>query len=71
VGPNAVPLTERQSATLKVTIAVPLYGLATLNLNGSQYLTQVNGIGGWFTVWQPSVSLSLPVIVSRHAGWVY
>jgi hypothetical protein len=71
VRPNAMPLADRQSATIKLTIAVPLYGLATLNLNGNESVTQVDGIGGWFTVGQPSVSLSVPIIGSRHAGWMY
>ena len=68
VGPNALPLAERQSATLKATIAVPLFGVSTLNLNNSEYLGQVNGIGGWFTVWQPSVSLSIPIIANSTRG---
>lgn len=71
VGPNAMPLAERQSAVMKLTIAIPLYGLATLNLNATESMSQVNGVDGWFRVWQPSVSVSIPVISSRHAGWVW
>jgi hypothetical protein len=71
VGPNATPLAERQSVAMKLTLAVPLYGLMTLNLTGNEYIAQVNGINGWYTVWQPTISFSVPVIGSRHAGWVY
>lgn len=71
VGPNLMPLAERQSAVTKVTLAIPLYGLATLNLNTAASFSQVNGIDGWFRVVQPSISLSIPLIGSRHAGWVF
>ncbi len=68
VGPNLLPLSEHQSLTANLTLAIPISGLASLNLGTSQYMVQVNGIRGWFKVWQPSVSLSIPVLIARRAG---
>ena len=71
VGPNIQRLAERQSASLRLTVAIPIHQLITLNIGGYGVFTQAHGIEGWFRVWQPSVTLSIPVIGSRHGGWVF
>jgi hypothetical protein len=71
VGPNLIPLAERQSFSTKLVIAVPFYRLATVNLTASEYLVQVNGLTGWFSVWTPGVSVSIPVVAARRAGWAF
>jgi hypothetical protein len=71
VGPNIQRLSERQSASLRLTLAIPVHGLITLNIGGYGLFTQAHGIEGWFRVWQPSVTLSIPIIGSRRGGWVF
>lgn len=71
VGPNIQRLAERQSASLRLAVAIPIHGLISLNVGANGVFTQAHGINGWFRVWQPSVTLSIPVIGSRHGGWVF
>jgi hypothetical protein len=73
IGPNMTTLAEKQSAVVQLSLAIPVYGLglATLKLNAGTSVSQVVGIDGWFRVWQPSISLSIPVIGSRHGGWIF
>jgi len=73
LGPNMTTLAEKQSAVAALRLSIPIYGLglATLNVNAATAVSQVVGINGWFKVWQPSISLSVPVIGSRHGGWIF
>jgi len=73
IGPNMTTLAEKQSAVAVLRLSIPVYGLglATLNINAATAVSQVIGIDGWFKVWQPSISLSIPVIGSRHGGWIF
>ena len=71
IGPNMTTLAEKQSAVSVLRLSIPVYGLATLNINGATAVSQVVGINGWYRVWQPSISLSVPLIGSRHGGWIF
>jgi hypothetical protein len=70
-GRNAEPLSERQSLSMRLWLAIPFAGRATVNLNASEYLVQVIGVSGWFNVWAPSVSISVPIVFTRRAGWTF
>jgi len=70
-GPNMTTLAEKQSAVSVLRLSIPIYGLAALNINAATAVSQVIGIDGWYRVWQPSISLSVPVIGSRHGGWIF
>jgi len=71
IGPNMTTLAEKQSAVSVLRLTIPVYGLVALNISAATAVSQVVGIDGWYRVFQPSISLSVPIIASRHGGWIF
>ncbi|HEX5070507.1 MAG TPA: hypothetical protein VFV78_09865 [Vicinamibacterales bacterium] len=71
IGQNMPTLVEKQSAVSVLRLTIPVYGLVSLNLSAATAVSQVVGIDGWYRVFQPSMSLSVPIVASRHGGWIF
>jgi hypothetical protein len=71
VGPNQTPLAEKQSAQMKLKLSIPLLRQTAFTLGATGLVSQVNGIKGVYIVWQPAVGISIPIVGSRRAGWVW